>query len=62
MTVSKIHIIVKVTNVTVSAISICPDGKFVNKLINEKSVNTLLKFGKNQVNMKNPIVITPATI
>ena len=42
--------------------SICPDGNFVNKLINEKSVNILLKFGKNHVNMKNPIVITPATI
>ena len=53
---------VNVIKVTVSAISICPDGKLANILINEKLVNISLKFGKNHVKMKNPIVITPATI
>ena len=56
------HITVNVIKVTVSAILICPWGKLVNKFINEKFVNMLLKFGKNHVNIKNPIVITPAII
>ena len=53
---------VNVKNVTVSAISICPVGNFENILINEKLVNILLNCGKNHVNMKNPIVITPDII
>ena len=42
--------------------SICPVGNLENILINEKLVNMLLNCGKNHVNIKNPIVITPAII
>ena len=38
------------------------DGNFENILISEKLVNISLNCGKNHVNMKNPIVITPAII
>ena len=60
--VSSKHATVNVINVTVSAMSICPDGNFENILINEKFVNIVLNCGKNHVNMKNPMVITPAII
>ena len=53
---------VNAINVTVSAISICPLGNLENILIKEKLVNMLLNCGKNHVNMKNPMVITPAMI
>ena len=56
------HATVNDINVTVSAISICPCGNLENILINEKFVNTVLNCGKNHVNIKNPIVITPAII
>ena len=53
---------VNATNVTVSAMSICPDGNFANILIKEMFVNIVLNCGKNHVNMKNPMVMTPAII
>ena len=62
ITVNSKQAIVNVINVTVSAMSICPVGNLLNILIKEKFVNMLLNCGKNHVNIKNPMVITPAII
>lgn len=53
---------VKVIYVTISWIAINPDGNLLNILIKESGVSISLKFGKNHVMMKNPMVTTPAII
>ena len=42
--------------------AISPDGNLLNIFINDSGSNIVLKFGKNHVIIKNPIVITPAII
>ena len=48
--------------VAISSIAISPDGNLSNMFISDNGKNIWLKFGKNHVIMKNPIVITPAII
>ncbi len=54
--------IVKVMYVVISFIAISPDGNLLNMFISDSGSNIVLKFGKNHVIIKNPIVITPAII
>ena len=48
--------------VVISFIAISPDGNLLNMFISDNGSNIVLKFGKNHVIIKNPIVITPAII
>ena len=60
--VSIVKKMVKVIYVAISWMAINPDGNLSNILINESGVSISLKFGKNHVMIKNPMVITPAII